>query len=67
MKTTKVMLVGLCTFMLTWVLITLLISYLFSSDFRETMANAFIIMVIIGWIPSVIVGMDYSEKLNLNK
>ena len=64
MKTTKVMLAVIGTFLLTWVLVSLLFCYLGDTEFKTTMAHSIIFMIILGWIPAMIVGSDYSEKLN---
>lgn len=64
MKITKVMLATIATFMLTWILVSLLCSYLFESEFRTTMNHSFIFMLILGWVPSVVVGMDLNDKLS---
>jgi hypothetical protein len=63
MKTTKIMLAGIGVFMLTWVLVSMLVSYLIEIDFRAAMNGSFVFMIIGGWIPSVFVGIDLSEKL----
>jgi len=64
MKHTKVMLAFLGSFMLTWVLLTLLCTYLFESEFKYTMQGCFVFMIILGWIPALVVSKDLSDKLD---
>jgi hypothetical protein len=63
MKHTKVMLAFLGSFMLTWILVSLFFSYLFESEFRTTMNHSFIFMLVLGWVPALIVSLDYNDKL----
>jgi len=68
MKTTKVMLVVLATFIATCMLIGL-IGYLLSDyQYRECLLNvpAIMFMLIFGWIPAAVVGNDYDKLLNQN-
>lgn len=68
MKNTIVMLAFIATFLITWVVVSLFAWYLTDSDsFRNTMTNAFIFMLVIGWIPSGIVAQDLSSKFKLTK
>jgi hypothetical protein len=65
MKTTKIMLAVIATFLITWLAIAT-IAYLLASatDFRDCATNGgtLMFMLIFGWIPAVIVGCDLSEK-----
>jgi lysozyme family protein len=66
MKSTKIMLAILATFLITWFVIGT-IGYLLSDlSFRDCMTNGATIMImfIIGWIPASIVGYDLDEYLN---
>jgi len=65
MKTTKIMVGCVITFLLTWLTIAT-IAYLLSSvtDFKTCATNGgtLMFMLIFGWIPSVIVGADLEKK-----
>jgi hypothetical protein len=68
MKTTKIMLGCMATFMITWMTFSF-IGYLLSdagTQFRQvaTHGGVIMLMLIFGWIPSVIVGADLDEKLS---
>jgi hypothetical protein len=66
MKSTKLMLAVIATFLITWCVMGL-IGYLLSDlSFRDCMTNGgtIMIMFIIGWIPASIVGYDVNEQLN---
>lgn len=66
MKSTKIMLAILATFLITWFVIGT-IGYLLSDlSFRDCMTNGATIMImfIIGWIPSAIIAYDLDEHLN---
>ena len=65
MKSTKIMLAILATILITWCVIGL-IGYLLSDEtFKQSMANSrtFFFMVLLGWIPSIIIGCDLDSKL----
>lgn len=65
MRTTKVMLVSLVTFVITCMCVGL-VGYVFTdSSYRECIANGgtMMFMLVFGWIPSFIVGYDYNEYL----
>lgn len=67
MKTTKIMLGCLITFITTWMTVSF-IGYLLSepgTQFRQVASHGgvLMLMLIFGWIPSVIVGADLDEKL----
>lgn len=67
MKNTKLMLAGVITFLITWCVLGL-IGYLLSDDvtYRECMIHTatVFLMIVLGWIPSLIVGNDLNDKLN---
>jgi hypothetical protein len=65
MKSTKIMLAVIATFLITWCVIGL-IGYLISDlSYRECMTNGgtLMFMLIFGWIPAVILGADLSDEL----
>ena len=65
MKTTKIMLAVIATFLITWLTLATL-AYLLSSvtDFKTCATNngTIMFMLIFGWIPSVIVGCDLDKR-----
>lgn len=65
MKSTKIMISCIVTFLITWLLIALL-AYLLSSvtDFRTCATNGgtIMFMLIFGWIPAAIVGYDLDKN-----
>ena len=65
MKSTKIMVGCIVTFLLTWLTLATL-AYLLSSvtDFRTCATNngTIMFMLIFGWIPSVIVGYDLDKR-----
>ena len=67
MKNSKIMLSCVATFIATWMFISI-VAYLFTdvATFREVAANPVVLMImlIFGWIPSVIVGGDLDKKIN---
>lgn len=66
MKSTKIMLAVIATFLITWCVMGL-IGYLLSDlSYRDCMTNGATIMImfIIGWIPAVFVGSDLNDHLN---
>lgn len=61
MKNTKIMLAAVGTFVVTWLLLGLAFMLLSGNiGYRESLTDTFVvfIMIIFGWIPSVIVGTD---------
>lgn len=68
MKSTKIMLAVLATFLITWNVMGL-IGYLLSNlSYKECMTHGgtMFLMLVIGWIPGVIVGADLEKKLENN-
>jgi len=64
MKSTKIMLAVLATILITWCVMGL-IGYLLSDiSYRDCMTNGatLMLMLIFGWIPSIIVGADLDKK-----
>jgi hypothetical protein len=61
------MLSCIATFIATWMFISI-VGYLFTDTvtFKEVAANPVVLMImlIFGWIPSVIVGGDLDKKIN---
>ena len=68
MKSTKIMLAVIITALCTWCTLSLMVYTLSSMTFKEsaTSYGVILIMMIFGWIPSVIVGVDLGEKLKHN-
>ena len=66
MKSTKIMLAVLATILITWCVMGLIGWMLSDLSYKECMTNSATIMLmfIIGWIPSIIVGADLDKKLN---
>ena len=66
MKNTKLMVMVVLTFIITWVLLGTLSFLLSDSSLRDCLTENGLIffLIMFGWIPSVIVGYDYHEKLN---
>ena len=66
MKSTKIMLAIIATFITTWTLISLIGYSLSDLSLRDCLTNVgtILIMFIFGWIPSVIVACDLDKQLN---
>jgi hypothetical protein len=66
MKSTKLMLAVIATFLSTWCVLGL-IGYLLSDlSFKECLiqGGTLVLMLVFGWIPAVIVGSDVQEYLD---
>ena len=66
MKSTKIMLAVIATFLITWCVMGL-IGYLLSDlSYKDCMTHGGTIMclLIFGWAPSIIVACDLDDKLN---
>lgn len=66
MKSTKLMLAVIATFLSTWCVLGL-IGYLLSDlSFRDCLicGPTLVLMLVLGWIPAIIVGSDVQERLN---
>ena len=62
MKTTKTMLLGMTVFMITLLIVNAFVWYLADTiTYKESFAHGatIVIMLVTGWIPSVIVSHDY--------
>lgn len=67
MKNTKIMLAAVGTFVITWLLLGLAFMLLLGNiGYRESLTDTFVvfIMIIFGWVPSVIVGTDMDASHN---
>jgi hypothetical protein len=66
MKNTKIMLVAVSVYIVTYSLFALLSSYVMGFSFHDAVSNTGVcaLMVFFGWIPSVVVASDYSDKLD---
>lgn len=66
MKTTKVMLAVLITFVITCMSVGLIGYLLSDASYRECMVNGgtIMFMMVFGWIPAAVVGYDYEQYLN---
>lgn len=65
MKNTKIMFVVIVTLVTVWILFGLIGAFTTGASIRTCMSDHGMIfpMIIIGWIPAVIVAVDYSEKI----
>ena len=66
MKTTKIMIAGVATFLLTFLLAGLVAYLLSDSSYRDCLTNPamFFFMVVFGFIPSIVVCNDLDNLLN---
>ena len=66
MKSTKIMLAVIATFLTTWCVMGL-IGYLLSDlSYKDCMTNGatLMLLLIFGWIPGVIIGQDLDDRLS---
>lgn len=65
MKSTKIMLCVIATLLATWTLVSALTFSLSDLTFRDSFGSgsSIMFMLIIGWVPSVIVGSDLDKKI----
>ena len=66
MKSTKLMLAVIATFLITWCVLGS-IGYLLSDlSFRDCLTHGatLMILLLIGWIPAIVVGNDVHDELN---
>ena len=65
MKSTKIMLAVIFTAICTWCTLSLMVYTLSNMTFKEsaTSYGVILIMMMVGWIRSIIVGIDIEEKL----
>lgn len=66
MKSTKIMLAVIATFLITWCVMGLIGWCISDLSFKEclTHGGTLIILMILGWIPAVLVGIDVNDHLN---
>ena len=66
MKSTKIMLAAIATFLTTWIVLGLIGWCVSDLSFKDCMTNGGTLMflMIVGWIPSIIVGNDVNDYLN---
>lgn len=66
MKTTKIMLAVIATFLTTWTIVSLIGYALSDLSLRDCYTNygTIMFMIIFGWVPSIIVASDLEKKLN---
>ena len=60
MKSTKIMLAVIATFLITWCVLGLIGWFVSDLSYKECMTHGAVLMVmlIFGWIPAVIIGYD---------
>jgi hypothetical protein len=65
MKSTKIMLAVIATFIITWMSLGFIFYILSDMTYKESCANSGIgfTMLFIGWIPALIVGADITETI----
>lgn len=65
MKSTKIMLAVIATFIITWLTLGLFFYILSDMTYKESISNPGIavMMLFIGWIPSLIVGYDLDQTI----
>jgi hypothetical protein len=65
MKSTKIMLAVIATLIATWTTFSLIGYILSDLSFRDcyTHGGTLLCMMVFGWIPAVIVGIDLDEQL----
>ena len=65
MKSTKIMVAVIAAFLITWTVIGLIGYLLSDGTYKECMTKegTLIFMLIFGWIPSVILGIDLRDRL----
>jgi hypothetical protein len=66
MKSTKVMLAVIATFLITWCVMGLIGWCISDLLFKEclTHGGTLMLLMIAGWIPAVLVGIDVNDHLN---
>ena len=65
MKSTKIMLAIIATFLLTWCVMGLIGWMLSDLSYKECMTNGgtLFFFILFGWIPAIIVGADLDKNL----
>jgi hypothetical protein len=66
MKSTKLMLAVIATFLITWCVMGLIGWCLSDLSFRECLTHGatLMLMLLLGWVPAIIVGNDVHDQLN---
>jgi hypothetical protein len=66
MKSTKLMLAVIATFLITWCVMGLIGYALSDLSFRDCLTHGatLMLLMIIGWLPAIIVGNDVNDYLN---
>lgn len=64
MKNTVVMLMAIATFMVVWLSLGGIVAWLSDDSFRSVLTSSgmLMFMLLFGWIPSMIVGIDVYES-----
>lgn len=66
MKLTKIMLACIATFLLTWIFVAFIVYMLSDMTYKQSMTHQaviFSVFMFLGWVPTVIVGMDLDAKI----
>lgn len=65
MKSTKIMLAVIATFIITWMSLGLIIYALSDMTYKESLTSSVTgsIMLFIGWVPALIVGADLDTTI----
>jgi hypothetical protein len=65
MKSTKIMLAVIATFIITWLTLGLFFYILSDMTYKESISNRGIanLMIFVGWIPALIVGYDIDKTI----
>ena len=65
MKSTKIMLAVIATFIITWMSLGFIFYILSDMTYKESISNGGIgwMMLFIGWVPALIVGADIEQTL----
>ena len=65
MKSTKIMLCLVATLITTWLFVAVITYFLSDIDFKSCFSkgSTISIMLLIGWVPSIIIGSDLDSKM----
>ena len=65
MKSTKIMLCLIATLITTWLFVAIITYFLSDLDFKSCFSagSTIGIMLLIGWVPSIIIGSDLDSKI----
>jgi hypothetical protein len=66
MKSTKLMLAVIATFLITWIVLGTIGWCMSDLSFRDCLIDGptIVIMLVLGWVPAIIVGSDVQEHLD---